>query len=276
MPLALVIGSHVAASRVGGTITSLALALSPAEVDPIHIPTTLLGRHPGWGKPGGGLVAASTMMGMLEGVEANGLFALCDAVLTGYLASPDQAAVATRAIEKVRAANPRALVLVDPVMGDDPSGLYVSEDIAAAIQRELVPLADVITPNLFELGRLAGQPITRLEEARAAAGALGCTVILTSAPAPAGEVAAALFTSEGAWVCRHPRRETAVKGTGDLVSAAFVARRLEGLNPPEAFASAMAVTAHVIDSALAWSAPELPIVGDREAWAAPPLTLEPL
>ena len=30
------------------------------------------------------------------------------------------------------------------------------------------------------------------------------------------------------------------------------------------------------DSAVAWSAPELPIVGDREAWAAAPLALEPL
>jgi pyridoxine kinase len=276
MPLALVIGSHVAASRVGGTIASLALALSPAEVDPIHIPTTLLGRHPGWGKPGGGLVAASTMMGMLEGVEANGLFALCDAVMTGYLATPDQAAVAASAIARARAANPNVIVVVDPVMGDDPSGLYVPADIAEAIERTLAPLADVITPNRFELSRLANRPVTTLAEARAAAEALGGTVIATSAPAPPGEAAALLVSPQGAWVCRHPRRETAVKGTGDLVSAAFVARRLEGLNAQDAFASAMAVTAHVIDNAVAWAAPELPIVGDREAWSATPLTLEPL
>lgn len=276
MPLALVIASHVAASRVGGTVASLALALSPAEVDPVHIPTTLLGRHPGWGRPGGGLVAASTMMGMLEGVEANGLFALCDAVMTGYLATPDQAAVAASAIARARAANPKVIVVVDPVMGDDPGGLYVPEDVALEIGRALVPLADVITPNRFELSRLAGRPIDTLADARAAAGGLGCAVLLTSAPAPAGETAAALFTDAGAWTCRHPRRDTAVKGTGDLVAAAFVARRLEGLSASEAFASAMAVTAHLIDSAVAWSAPELPIVGDREAWAAAPLPLEPL
>ena len=51
MPLALILSSHVAASRVGGS--AQALALAQFKIDSIVVPTVLYGRHPGWGPPGG-------------------------------------------------------------------------------------------------------------------------------------------------------------------------------------------------------------------------------
>src|SRR5690348_3888755 len=93
MKRALVISSHVAASRVGGS--AQALALAAIGIDPVVVPTVLFGRHPGWGKPGGGPVPRETFEGMLEGVAAQGL--TFDLVLTGYFASTEQVRLAARA-----------------------------------------------------------------------------------------------------------------------------------------------------------------------------------
>ena len=81
MPLALVLSSHVASSRVGGF--AQALALSQFKIDPVFVPTVLFGRHPGWGPPGGAAVAADTFQGVLDGVEDNGHFSRLDLVITG-------------------------------------------------------------------------------------------------------------------------------------------------------------------------------------------------
>src|SRR5690606_2105195 len=130
-PLVLVISSYVAASRVGGGIAPY--VLGPLKVDPVHVPTCLFGRHPGWGPPGGGPVDAGTMAGMLEGAAANGLYSRVDAVVTGHFSHPEQVAVAADAIARVRDAPRRGehahaperpVIIVDPVMGDEAPGLY--------------------------------------------------------------------------------------------------------------------------------------------------------
>jgi pyridoxine kinase len=52
MPLALILSSHVAGSRVGGF--PQALALAQWGIDPVLVPTVLFGRRPGRGSPPGG------------------------------------------------------------------------------------------------------------------------------------------------------------------------------------------------------------------------------
>ena len=76
MPLVLIISSYVAGSRVGGGIAPF--VLGPMKVDPVHVPTCLFGRHPGWGPPGGTAIAPEVMAKMLEGIEANGLYSMMD------------------------------------------------------------------------------------------------------------------------------------------------------------------------------------------------------
>ena len=60
-----------------------------------------------------------------------------------------------RRSRRIKAANPRVLVLVDPILGD-AGRLYVAPETAEAIRDELLPLATVATPNLFELQWLTG------------------------------------------------------------------------------------------------------------------------
>src|SRR5580704_18770853 len=102
MPRVLILSSFVAASRVGGS--AQALALARLGIEPVLVPTVLFGRHPGFGPPGGGPVAAETFEAMLGGVEAQGRLRALDAVITGYFANPEQVAAAADAVDRIKAA----------------------------------------------------------------------------------------------------------------------------------------------------------------------------
>ncbi len=188
--------SYVAGSRVGGSVAPY--VLGPMKVDPVHVPTCLFGRHPGWGPPGGAAVEADVMAKMLEGIEANGLFSKVDAVVTGHFSHPEQIAVAIDAIARIRAA-PRGkahehapekpIIIVDPVMGDAGPGLYIKQPVAEVLARDLVPLADVIAPNLWEFARLTGADIASLrtpEDVARIARQRGGRWLISSVPSPAG------------------------------------------------------------------------------------------
>lgn len=276
MPLVLILGSHVAGSRVGGTLASLALAQSPMKIDPVHVPTTLLGRHPGWGPPGGGAVSPDLFAGMLEGIAANGLFALVDGVLTDYFANAEQVHIAARAIDAVKTANPRAIILVDPVLGDAPGGLYVGQGVADALAEHLVPRADYLTPNLWELGYLTKTNPRDLKQIHHAATALGRPSLISSVERN-GEIGGMLVDGSRAWLATHVKATKPPKGTGDLMATMLLAHLIDGQTAPQAMALALAGVSYTIDRAQEWGAQELPIVAaGYEAWRAEPLVLTQL
>lgn len=277
MPFVLILSSQVAASRVGGM--AQVLALQPFAIDTALVPTVLFGRHPGWGPPGGAAVDPAVMAGMLEGIEAQGLFALTDAVITGYFSTPAQVDVAVDAIGRVRAANPRALVVVDPILGDEGGGLYVKPEVAAAVRDRLIALADLITPNRFELGWLCGEgPPESAEAAQALARRLGKPALVSSIPGGAGEIGVLYAAPGGAWLALHARVVTAPNGVGDVLTALFTAALIGGAPPPTALSRAVGAIADLIDAALAWDAPELPVVavGNRLVSPTAPVRLHVL
>ena len=228
----LILSSHVAASPVGGGAQAQVLARMGVET--VHIPTVLYGRHPGLGAPGGGAVSAEKFESLIEGVEASGVLASIDAVVTGYFASPRQVQAAARVID----AMPKAWIVVDPIMGDTETGLYVSEAVATAIARDLVPRAGLVAPNAWELGRIAVPPVTDAVSALAAARSLAKPVLVSSVDV-LGQIAV-LYAGEGeAWLAAHPRQPAAPKGTGDLLTAHFVGAVLNGSAPREALNAAV-------------------------------------
>lgn len=267
MPLALILSSHVAGSRVGGT--AQALALAPFKIDPVVVPTVLFGRHPGWGAPGGGAVDTATFAGVLDGVEANGLLALADLVICGYFAFVGQVEVAAAAIDRVREQAPGAVVVVDPIMGDEGAGLYVKPDVAEAIKSLLVPRADWLTPNAWELNRLTGQSVGSADEAVAAARALGCNVLATSVPCHEGEIGMVCATAASAVLYCHRRLDRVPHGTGDLVTAVLAAGLPGGGDPFAAAERAARAAAETVEAAAAWGSPELPLVALGERLVRP-------
>lgn len=56
-----------------------------------------------------------------------------------------------------------AFPVLDPVLGDN-GRMYVSESISSVMRDRLLPLADMITPNQFELGYVTGTDATRLAD----------------------------------------------------------------------------------------------------------------
>ena len=253
MPLALILSSYVAASRVGGM--AQALALAALSVDPVVVPTVFFGRHPGRGAPGGGPIPIGTFNGVLAGLEADGLFARADLVITGYFANADQVRSAGGAIDAVRAARPVARIIVDPIMGDS-GRLYVSLEVAEAIAADLVPRADLITPNAWELERLSSLPINGADDAVRAARSLGKPVLVSSVPC--GEEIGVVFADANhAWLAVHPRAVKAPNGTGDLLTALVAAALVKGLAPDQALTNAVGGVAEAVLTA---DADELPIV----------------
>ncbi|HZC17202.1 MAG TPA: bifunctional hydroxymethylpyrimidine kinase/phosphomethylpyrimidine kinase [Caulobacteraceae bacterium] len=214
------------------------LALSRLGMEPILVPTVLFGRHPGWGAPGGKPVEAETMAAMLQAIDAHGVFGRLDAVICGYFASVDQVAIAARTLDAMRVASPKALMVVDPVMGDTGKGLYVREDVAAAIAADLVPRADLIAPNVWELARLAGVPVDGVESTINAARALIGPVLVSSVPA-GDDIGVVYVDAKRALLATHPRARTAPNGTGDLLTALFTAARLKDRSPRLALAAAI-------------------------------------
>ena len=204
---------------------------------------------------------------MLEAMEANGWLADTSAVISGYLPSPAHVAEARSAVERVRRANPSALFLCDPVFGDEPEGLYLSEATASAIRDELLPLASLATPNRFELAWLAGLPVGDPPEARQAAWALGVpSVLATSIPASDNRLANVLVQKDEAIACYVRRRESAPHGTGDLLAAMYLGRRLNGETP----ANALSAAASAVDASVAASMrrDELPLAAVDALWAS--------
>jgi pyridoxine kinase len=244
-----------------------ALALSRLGMEPILVPTVQFGRHPGWGAPGGKPVEAVTMAAMLRAIDAQAVFGRLDAVITGYFASADQVGVAARALDTVRAASPAALMVVDPVMGDEGKGLYVREDVADAIAAALVPRADLIAPNAWELARLSGQPVDDVASAVKAARALTKPVLVSSVRV-GGDIGVIYCDAKGAWLAAHPRAHRAPNGAGDLLTALFTAARIGGRSPRVALAAAVGGVAKAI--AAAGEALELPVAAFPSRLAASP------
>lgn len=281
MPMALILSSHVAASLVGGGVGQR--VLNHAGIDTMLVPTVLYGRHPGWGEPGGGVVEQDLFQSVLSGIADNGMLHLTDLVLTGYYADVGQVFDTASVIDVIRK-SPRehegakafaeeALIVCDPIIGDAPGGLYVSPAIAAAIKDQLVSRADLVTPNVFELGHLTGRTLTDLASMVRAARSLDRPCLVSSLPRH-GRIGVMYVDADEAWLVTHDRCPSAPNGTGDLLTSAFLAKLIAGGGARASLEHAAAVTLSVVMRANEWSSRELPIVAARDVLTTPLVSLE--
>jgi pyridoxine kinase len=264
--------SFVAASRIGGAAQQYVLAAH--KIDPVLAPTVMFGRSPAKGAKGE-VTGPDVFRRMLADIEADAVFGLVDLVITGHFSLPEQVEIAAGVLERVRAADRagaatgKPMVVVDPIMGDRPGGLYVKPEVAEAIAGRLVPLADWITPNLWELGRLVGEDVLGAAGAIRAVRRLGARALVTSVPAGAGEIGLLYVDEEVATLFSHPMIPQVPNGTGDLVTACFGAGLVEGLAPLAAAERAARAAAESVKAGAAWHAPELPIVALGERLVRP-------
>ena len=263
-PKVLLISSTVATSRVGASAASF--CLQRLGVETVILPTTLMGRHPGWGAPGGGAVETARLSDMWTAIRAQNL--TFNAVLTGYMGERSHVDLAAEIIADVRDISPDAKIWVDPVMGDN-GALYIPEDRAAAIRDHLVPLADCITPNLWELSWLSGQDLHTPQDIRAQATNYP-SALVTSVP-DAEQIGAVWQDADGAWITAHARFDSVPHGGGDSLAAILLAHHLRGLDAQIALRTAVGSIFDIMRAADAVDAGELPLVRCQSALIAPNL-----
>lgn len=286
MKTVLSIQSQVAGSRVGNN--AAVFAFQRLGLETIALPTTLYGRRPDRGQPGGGPSPAGVLRSMLDALEMDGRLKTVDCVLSGYIAATEQADIVLDAVERVKKANPYAMYVCDPVMGDtrkpdpakpDETGFYVAPEIAEAIVKRLAPVADLITPNAWELETLTGQPARDTRGAVAAVRSFGKTALVTSAPSAVG-IGTLYCAQTAAWLVETPRVPDPPKGAGDLFTALFLARRLNGQSVAVSLEAAAGSTYDVIVRSAARTDAELALIEaqdllvDPETWpTAQPLVI---
>lgn len=148
------IQSSVAYGYAGNSAATFPLQRLGHEVWPVL--TVHFSNHTGYGSFRGLVFDPSDVADVTRGVGERGAFGDIDVVLSGYLGSPGMAEVVLGAAAAVKAANPSAVYCCDPVMGDLGKGMFVARDLPELIRSRVLPAADVVTPNAFELAYLAG------------------------------------------------------------------------------------------------------------------------
>ena len=235
------------------------------------MPTTLLGRHPGWGEPGGDPLSAAHLRSMWAAIKLQEL--KIDAVMTGYLAQDDHIDVALEIIGDVKAANPDAIILVDPVMGDNGK-LYVPESRAQAITTRLLPAANIITPNVWELSYITDAHCIKFPDIVSAASGLDMACLVTSVPQN-GSIGAIFVDGPARYYVHHEAFASVPHGGGDSLAATFLAHVLEGDSRRDALAKSVASIFAILSAAVTEDAGELPLIREQDALIiAKPLPIE--
>jgi pyridoxine kinase len=264
----IVISSHVARGSVGNRAAVFALETLGFPV--WAVPTVTLPWHPGHG-PGTRIVPEpgqfSALMRDLEGAPWLGEVG---AVLSGYLGNAAQAGAIASLVAAVRAQNQAALYLCDPVMGD-AGGLYVPQATAEALRDQLLPIADIATPNRYELQWMTGGSVDEMSGVMAAALGLGpATMLVTSAPALMARGTGNLLLARGqALLAEHRLIENPPQGLGDLTAAVFLARLLQGQAIAKALQTATASVFEILARTAKRGADELTLETDAASLSHP-------
>ena len=263
------IQSEVACGHVGNSAATLPLQRLGFEV--IQINTVQLAHHPGHGSWCGYKVELERIAQIVAGVVRRGALSRCGALISGYLGDAAVGAIVLDAVVALRAARPDALYLCDPVIGDDGPGVFVSAGIPELMRDVLVPAADIVTPNRFELEFLAAQPVTTLLEARRAAALLRARgprlVVATGLRLEENPGLMVLADdAESTWLVTTPRLPIAPGGTGDAFSALFLGHYLRAADTRLALERAVSAMFDLVERTASGGADELRLVAAQDAF----------
>ena len=249
------IQSAVAAGFVGNSVAGP--VLTALGQHPLLVDTILLAAHPGYGRRAGGAVPAAILGDVLDGLATLTELSAIGTVISGYLGNADQIDAIAGFIDGWKqssgqsAADAARRYILDPVLGDG-GRLYVAPDLAEAMITELLPRADIITPNRYELSFLSGHQVEDVTAATAAAQSLIPRfqlegVIATGIVDGANGTGDLLVEASGTVVWQPARQDAQnVAGGGDLLTATFAGLLNAGNDPQAAFTRASTLAQAVI------------------------------
>ncbi|KAL3282786.1 hypothetical protein HHI36_005953 [Cryptolaemus montrouzieri] len=227
-PRILSIQSHVVHGYVGNKSAVFPLQLLGFEVDFIN--SVQLCTHTQYKKVTGQILNETDLAALFQGIKENELDNY-DYLLTGYVGSPSFLKEIAAVYSHLKLVNPNITFVCDPVMGDNGS-LYVPKELVPLYRDNIVPHADILTPNQFELELLTDMKVNNLEETWKAIDVLhakGCkTVVVSSSELGEKGHSLALASTILGNSCQRititfKKKEAIFVGTGDMFAALILA-----------------------------------------------------
>jgi pyridoxine kinase len=268
------IQSSVAFGHVGNSAAAFALQRMGVVTYPVltvHYSNTTA--YQSWRGP---VFKASEVADVIRGVDERGALTGVDAVLTGYQGSEEMGETILSAVALVKERNPKAVYCADPVMGDVGRGFYVASGIPGFLRDKVVPQADILTPNQFELDFLTDSETRSLADLLAAADQLRergpATVLVTSAiaeDAPPDTISMVAVRADEAWLVTTPKIGRTFTGSGDVTTAVFLARLLETGSLATALGETASVVYSILDATARLGQRELALVAAQDEIVAP-------
>lgn len=252
------IQSGVLHGAVGNTVAAL---IYPAHgLTFLRLDSLQMAAHPGFGSKNRLVPRADAFANILDDyqllIQQDSATAMPTGIHTGYLASAEQAEMLAEKIASFKAqAKERhsvtPLYLLDPVLGDD-ARFYVDPAIGDIMRDRLVPLADILTPNQFELSVLTNQPCLTHDHAIENARHLmskGPDYCFVTGCVEGEHTADLLVTPSHEYMFTYDKRPQGVSGAGDALASLFFALYLSGAAIEEAAEHASKATQYLIKKA---------------------------
>lgn len=266
-PAVIAISSHVARGSVGNRAAVFVLETMGFPV--WSVPTIILPWHPGHGQSTKIVPDAKLFDEFIANLAHSPWLGEVGAVLTGYLGDPSQALAIAELIKAVKRQNPHATYICDPVIGDN-GGLYVPSETASAIRDVLLPMADMATPNRFELEWLSGdtrQPLADLAQR------LGPHAVLVTSAGSGKNSGNLLVTGDHELIAAHKAIARPPNGLGDLTAALFLAHRLGGHGDEVALARTTSSVLELLSRSMKNGADELALEANSDCLLNPSLNI---
>ena len=259
------IQSEVVAGHVGNAAARFALQRLGHEV--WAVPTVLLSSHAGHKGFAGEATSAALLGKLLDALDTQGRLAEVDAVLSGYLGSAEQAPLIATAVGRAKANGRTPLYCLDTAFGDD-GRVYARPGVSDGMRDLLLPLADIVRGNAFEIGTLSGIEIIDVDTAIEAAQKLARPIVVVTSVPVEDELGTLLATRDRALLATTPRIAAPPHGAGDLFTALLFGHMVSGAAVDTALQSAVRSTYHIL--ATSDGAPEMALIAGQEALVEPP------
>jgi pyridoxine kinase len=150
------------------------------------------------------------------------------------------------------------------------------------LRDRVVPAADIITPNQFELGFLTGTEPLTLDDTLSSVDLIRATgprtVLVTSVQRPdrpEGTVEMLAVTDEGAWMVQTPLLPMKANGSGDVTAALFTAHYVGTGDAADSLARTASSVYDLLERTLGSGERELQLVEAQESYAHPRMQFAP-
>ncbi|QGF24630.1 pyridoxal kinase PdxY [Raineyella fluvialis] len=268
------IQSSVAYGHAGNSAAAFPLMRMGIEVHPVA--TVHFSNHTGYGDWRGPVLGPGEVLEVVRGIDDRGALADCDALLSGYLGDGETGEAVLAAATLLRERNPDALWCCDPVMGDVGRGFFVRDEVPVMLRDRVVPMAQVLTPNHFELDQLVGRRTQSLEEileavdeVRSHGPRIVLVTSLVSTRTDPSSVQMLAVDDSGAHLVTTPRLPASFAGAGDVTAALFLAHLLRTGSPRSAVELTAASMFGLLHRTVALGRRELALVAAQDEFVAP-------